>query len=197
MINTFNRFLFLDDIREPEQAFKYTKEKMFIEKNWDVVRNYDEFVAYIETNGLPNFISFDHDLADTHYTPEEYWDDYEKSKVWQESQIHKEKTGYECAKWLVDYCMDNKLRCPDFYCHSMNPVGKDKIVGLLNPFQIAMQIAENSTVDEKLKEYFDKTPQEEIQKEWAKSEEMDKCEGPTLNEFLNTINNSWNRLTSK
>jgi hypothetical protein len=113
-------FLFLDDIREPEHAFEYTKQEMFLKQKWEVVRNFDEFKNHIEANGMPSFISFDHDLADTHYTPE---------------HLHKEKTGYECAMWLVDYCMDNNLHLPKYYCHSMNPVGKDKIVGLLRSFQ--------------------------------------------------------------
>lgn len=127
-------YLFLDDIREPEHAFDYTNQKMFIEQQWQVVRNYNEFVAWIENNGLPHFISFDHDLADSHYTPEPLWTDYEKSKEWQDAQVHTEKTGYECAKWLIDYCIKNGLKCPEYYCHSMNPVGNDKIVGLLRSF---------------------------------------------------------------
>lgn len=42
--------LYLDDQRTP------------IEKGWTVVRNYKEFVAYIENNAMPDIISFDHDL---------------------------------------------------------------------------------------------------------------------------------------
>ena len=128
-------FLFLDDIREPEHAYEYTKQEIFLKQKWEVVRNFDEFKSYIEKNGMPFFISFDHDLADTHYTPEHLWTDYDKSKEWQDAQVHKEKTGYECAMWLVDYCIDNNLQLPNYYCHSMNPVGKDKIVGLLRSFQ--------------------------------------------------------------
>lgn len=127
--------LFLDDVRVPLDAYQYTKEPMFLESDWCIVRDYVDFVDFIETNGLPTFISFDHDLADTHYTPEHLWSDYEESKKWQESQVHTEKTGYECAKWLVEYCMNRDCRCPDYYCHSMNPVGKDNIVGLLKSFQ--------------------------------------------------------------
>ena len=111
-------YLFLDDIREPLQAFEYTKQYIFIQNEWEVVKNYNEFVNFIEVNGLPKFISFDHDLADTHYTPEPLWTDYNASKEWQDKQVHKEKTGYECAKWLVDYCIDSNLKCPDYYCHS-------------------------------------------------------------------------------
>lgn len=131
------RLLFLDDIRQPKDAFEYTHQQIFLENGWSVVKSYDEFIEWIKTSGLPDLISFDHDLADTHYTPEHLWNDYEKSKRWQEDQVHKERTGYECAKWLVDYCLENKIRLPKFFCHSMNPVGKDKIMSLLNSFQLA------------------------------------------------------------
>ncbi len=128
------KYLFLDDIRMPKEVHLYLHRKMYLVKNWIIVRNYDQFVNYIETNGLPYFISFDHDLADEHYVPAEYWKSYETNKQYQESQTYKEKTGYECAKWLVDYCLDNNLECPNFICHSLNPVGKDNINGLLTNF---------------------------------------------------------------
>ena len=31
-------------------------------------------------------------------------------------------------------CLDNNLKCPEYYCHSMNPVGKENILNLLNSF---------------------------------------------------------------
>jgi hypothetical protein len=116
-------FLFLDDIRQPHDAFEHTQQTMFLHKKWEVVKNYNEFINWITKNGLPEFISFDHDLAD-----------YEISKEMQDTQVYTEKTGYECAKWLIDYCLDNNLKCPKFYCHSMNPVGKDKINSILEQF---------------------------------------------------------------
>ena len=64
-------------------------------------------------------ISFDHDLAD----------------LQQYSQESVEKTGYDCAKWLIEYCLDHSLNIPKFYCHSMNPVGKENIESLLKNFK--------------------------------------------------------------
>ena len=128
------KYLFLDDIRIPRDAFNYTCFIPFLKMEWDIVRNYTEFVDYIKTTGLLKFISFDHDLADTHYTPEHLWTDYYASKEWQDNQVHTEKTGYHCALWLVDFCVENNLSIPQFYCHSQNPVGKDKIIGLLENF---------------------------------------------------------------
>ena len=119
------KLLFLDDIRNPQDAFTYTHQAVFIEEHWEIVRSFEQFVDWIKTNGLPDFVSFDHDLADVHYT------DYNGDKSTDE---YKEKTGYDCALWMVNYCMDNGLKCPAFYCHSMNPVGSDKILGLLEQF---------------------------------------------------------------
>lgn len=130
-----NKYLFLDDIRVPKDAFDYIKDEIYINKTWIIVRNFNEFIQYIIENGLPDLISFDHDLADEHYVPSKYWYDYEASKKYQEQQNNKEKTGFDCAKWLVDYCIDNDLKLPSYLSHSMNPVGRDNILGILDNFK--------------------------------------------------------------
>ncbi|MDR6465701.1 cyclic-phosphate processing receiver domain-containing protein [Chryseobacterium sediminis] len=116
------RLLFLDDIRYPVEAYHYTKQDIFLRNDWHIVRNYEQFVNRILEKGLPEMISFDHDLADEHYLKHD-------------SQEFVEKTGYDCAKWLVEYCMDNYLDLPKFYSHSMNPVGKENILSLLKNFK--------------------------------------------------------------
>jgi len=121
--------LWLDDIRDPSEDqwkvfFPIPNPSKVV---W--VKSFKGFCEYIQDNGLPTAISFDHDLADEHYTPEEYWDDYTRSKAYQDkvSQKYTEKTGLDCAKWLVDYCMDNNCNLPLWYTHSANPVGRDNI----------------------------------------------------------------------
>ena len=116
------RLLFLDDIRYPIEAYHYTKQFIFLRNDWHIVRNYEQFVNRILEKGLPEMISFDHDLADEYYLK-------------QDSREFVEKTGYDCAKWLVEYCMDYYLDLPEFYCHSMNPVGKKNILSLLKNFK--------------------------------------------------------------
>lgn len=74
------------------------------------LRSFTEFVLHIFNNGLPDFISFDHDLG-------------------------LEESGFDCAKWLVAYCLDNEMALPDFTVHSQNPVGKRNIESLLNNFK--------------------------------------------------------------
>ncbi len=121
MEKNLNSFLFLDDCREPKDSFYYTYNKIYNDPNWNIVRSYDEFVQYITIHGLPSIISFDHDLADEHYETDNIED-------------YTEKTGYECAKWLVNYCIDNNCKLPIYYCHSQNPVGKKNILTLLENY---------------------------------------------------------------
>jgi hypothetical protein len=122
-----NYNLFLDDFRTPLVTFEYKPLTIYKTEEWVIVRNYKEFTSVIQTDGLPDIISFDHDLADEHYTPRKYWGNYEKSKKYQRAQNYKEKTGYDCVVWLVDYCINNNKPLPLWVVHSMNPVGADNI----------------------------------------------------------------------
>ncbi len=116
--------LFLDDVREP-MCLKDTR-------TWEVVRSYNEFVDKIKKDGLPRFISFDHDLANAQY-PVRGEDftlpiDYSKGRYGQ-------NTGYHCAVWLTNFCKENKLPLPDWQVHSLNPVGRVNIAQLLGRYK--------------------------------------------------------------
>lgn len=117
MDNEYN--LFLDDVRIPKDIYN------FINFKWTIVRSYKEFVEIITRNGLPSLISFDHDLADDHY---KQLKDIDYSK-------YKEKTGLHCAKWLIDYCLDNSLKLPTCLVHSANPAGRQNINSILDNFK--------------------------------------------------------------
>src|SRR5687768_2981237 len=122
--------LFLDDERNVS-AVTWVELPL---GQWTVVRSYDEFVDWITKNGLPTFISFDHDLADEHYPWHEHNKyDYAAGKI--SYAQYKEKTGMDAAKWLVEYCLDKKLPLPEFVAHTMNVVGKENIEALLNNFR--------------------------------------------------------------
>lgn len=114
-------WIYLDDIRTP------------LDDMWTVVRSYDEFVSLIQNVGLNNVerISFDHDLGDT--AMDEYWENTVKNYTIDYSNI-KEKTGYDCAKWLVNYCMDTGETMPKVYVHSANPIGAANILGYINNY---------------------------------------------------------------
>lgn len=116
------KLLWLDDIRDPNVAdwlLNYAPE--FANNNGEVfwVKKYHEFVSWIEENGLPDMICFDHDLSDIHISKSTY----------------KEKTGYDCAKWLVEYCMEKNLPIPKFNIQSANPTGKMNIHSFLKNYQ--------------------------------------------------------------
>lgn len=125
--------LFLDDYRNPKDCVTYMHSRIGVDnpiylEDWEIVHNYDEFVKFVKENaGIISHVSFDHDLADEHYTPEEYWEPIEASAKWQSEQRYKEKTGYDAAKWLKQYYEENMLPLPIIYIHSMNPVGCQNI----------------------------------------------------------------------
>lgn len=130
---TYN--LFLDDIRMPHDVGNYIYpvelRPLFRLQPWEIVRNYDEFVAKIIESEIPDLISFDHDLSDEHYDPSMYQGETEYNKNYER---FKEKTGYDCAKWLIKYIIDNKFKMPEILCHSMNPVGKENILKLFENY---------------------------------------------------------------
>jgi len=118
----------------PKDAFDYMHLPVYIQKEWIVVRNYHAFISLIEGKGIPEIISFDHDLADEHYDYQEHLDgDY--------YDIMTEKTGYHCAKWLIDYCIDNNRELPaTILIHSMNPAGSMNIKSLFQSYFKVMNI---------------------------------------------------------
>jgi len=122
MITNYN--LFLDDERLPHNV---TWANLPESQHYTIVRNYNEFVDLIETRGIPRFVSYDHDLADSHY-----------GHGLQGNQIpydsYKEKTGYDCAKWLIEYCLNSEQPLPKYTVHSLNPIGAENIKHLLNNF---------------------------------------------------------------
>ena len=113
--------LWLDDIRNPFiikewlYTIQYLKEEYLeiedeaCEVIW--VKTKSEFDDYIKEYGLPDLISFDNDLSIGN------------------------GDGYDCAKWLVEYCMDNHKQLPLWYVHSANPVAKENIKNLLINFE--------------------------------------------------------------
>lgn len=123
--------LFLDDIRIPIDAFLYTKKLIYVDEQWSIVRSYNEFVEFIEKNGIPEMISLDHDISTEHYAPQEHWENYDK---WAAEQNFTEKTGMDCVKWIVNYCMDNGIKFPIWHIHSMNPVGSDNMKSYITSF---------------------------------------------------------------
>lgn len=108
--------LFLDDIRFPEQVLPSGESLNTIV----ICRNMDDAVWNVKQRGLPQKIYFDHDLAHEHYIIGSG-----------------EKTGYDFAKWFVDFVRQNQLKLPKdfrYVIHSMNPVGAQRIRDCMEDF---------------------------------------------------------------
>jgi hypothetical protein len=117
--------LFLDDNRQPYDVFLKTIDPDY-ENNqeWTIVSNFYEFVNFIVKFGLPNLISFDHDLSQEHYLNKNQENiDYSSFEI---------PTGYHAAKWLLDYCRKNNKKLPKIKVHSQNEEGKQNIINLLS-----------------------------------------------------------------
>lgn len=128
------QLLFLDDRRVPTDCISYMGVRgvnpAIYSEEWIIVRSYGEFVRWVTNNGMPDFISFDHDLGDVPELKASI--DFED---WYSVGEERELTGMDCAKWLVEYCMDYNHRLPDFAVHSDNPGGRENISGLLKSFK--------------------------------------------------------------
>ena len=114
--------LYLDDVRTPTI------------EDWQVVRTYDEFVSHIRLNGLENYevISLDHDLGDQAMS--EYYTNVHPNYTLNYDNIVNEKTGLDCAKWLVAESMNKNIPLPQIYVHSANPIGSANIMGYINNY---------------------------------------------------------------
>lgn len=99
--------LYLDDLRTP------------IDTSFAIARSVIEAQLMISWYGMPEFISFDHDLGC----------DREGSLL---------PDGYDFAKWLVEKDMEESpFKFPDnfdFKVHSQNPVGAQNIRSLLDGY---------------------------------------------------------------
>lgn len=147
MNGTQNRpeLLWLDDIRDPFEEF-YLKHitKLVSDSEYQLpvsvvwIKNYDEFKLYLRHRGLPELVSFDHDLADEHYDPSMLHDPESYNEKYDSFQ---EKTGYDCLKYLCQYCQDNVLPLPkEIHFHTANPVGKQNMISYLENFKKHIEI---------------------------------------------------------
>lgn len=107
--------LFIDDERNPEDVTwaPWQVREKYRNEEWVIARDCRQAWILINERGMPNFISFDHDLGCN------------------------KATGYNLAKDLVNDDLIGGITFPDnfdFYVHSQNPIGKANIEGLLNNY---------------------------------------------------------------
>lgn len=121
--------IYLDDVRTP------------VDKDWTIVRDYEQFVSTIQYIGLENIelISLDHDLGDSAMAEwhknvyENYTLDYNNIT---------EKTGMDCTKWLVEQWM-NGSPIVHVMVHSANAIGSANMMGYINNYRHINRLPQN------------------------------------------------------
>lgn len=122
--------LLLDDDRTVARCFDMTGNSAYLQGDWDVVTNFDEFQDYIYRYGVPDVISFDHDLNDLHYQ-------HAKRFFFQYFEhVRFNDTGYHALRWLLMYIMYNMAQLPTIYFHTLNDYGKEKMQEALKLFTL-------------------------------------------------------------
>jgi hypothetical protein len=95
--------LFIDDIRDPPEG------------DWIVVRSSSEGIEHIKANGMPCFISFDHDLGG-------------------------EDTTMVFLRKLVETVWDGSEKPPEYTVHSANPVGSQNIISFMESWKRSINL---------------------------------------------------------
>lgn len=101
--------LWVDDARNPMEDDWMNFSP--IGRNCKVVwaQSYQEAINFLEKE-WPDAICLDHDLGE-------------------------EKSGYDIAKYIVDRCIDEGKKLPEFASQSANPVGRENIITLLSNYK--------------------------------------------------------------
>ena len=100
--------IFIDDLRIPSLYVDCKKNNVF------QAFNYDEFVGIIdylyERYGHIDEVWFDHDLGED------------------------SKNGYDCAKYLIEFCENHNMELPEWHIQSSNPSGRENIDSYLKSY---------------------------------------------------------------
>jgi len=112
-----NRYkVFLDSKLKPSDVIERLEDKTFLhyylEEDWEIARNYEEFINTILQKHTEEktlmFVSLGHDVG--------------------------EKNGYECVNWLSAYIAEFKMEFPTFAIHTKNGQGAKNMQKLLTTF---------------------------------------------------------------
>lgn len=107
--------IFIDDFRKPNKYIDCTRNKVFC------AYNYEDFIRVLNLiyskYGMPYEVWFDHDLGSAD-----------------------EGNGLDCAKYLVDFCIEHNEKLPEYHIQSVNPVGKVNIDSYLKSYLKSLTI---------------------------------------------------------
>lgn len=101
----------LDDYRDTEDVYYLTRDEVYLEQSWLVVRSFEEFTAnisgYYHRGAFPRLVSFDGAISTMHL-----------SRDGGNIETFVEKTSVDCARWLAEYVEKNELDLPEIKVHS-------------------------------------------------------------------------------
>lgn len=121
--------IFLDDLRMPTDIYPHVDGN-----EWLIIRNLSDFKSFIESKGVPEFISFDNDLGDSL------------------------EEGKDAVKWMV-FEKELDITGMDFIVHSANSSGvREYIGGTLNNWK--KELTKNKMEDKKIRSEIRKILQE-------------------------------------
>jgi len=134
---------FLDDQRNPADAYLHLdtdtpkvsliEHSGIVEDDWVIMRTYDEFVKCVKYLGLPDVVSFDHDLHEEHI--KHYFMVTQDMGIIEYGNF-KEKTGKHCAEHLVlEWINQGKPKPIKTFVHSANRWGQINIKEVLKELQ--------------------------------------------------------------
>jgi hypothetical protein len=113
-----------DDDSRQIRDFNHHHEYTDLTIKWYRVRTIDRMIEFIGTKGMPNIISFDHDLEPIHYNINTNTIDYTEYPT----------TGYSCCEFVIEILKRTQLPCT-LLVHSMNPLGRDRILELIENYK--------------------------------------------------------------
>jgi predicted alpha/beta-fold hydrolase len=115
-------------------VFEYTSNPDYLDKNWEVVRGYDDFVDLIACkfmeNKLPRLISLDHDLVNEHYILA-----VRDLHNFDENLVNS-PTGYHALLWYYNFCTSEDIVPAKIMVHSKNPGGRKNILSLIEQYNL-------------------------------------------------------------
>lgn len=101
--------IFIDDFRKPNKYVNVNINRVY------QAYSYDDFISLLNKlynkYGVVDEVWFDHDLGPV-----------------------EEGNGLDCAKYLVQFCMDHKMNLPEYHIQSANSVGKMNIDSYLKSY---------------------------------------------------------------
>lgn len=120
----FRNWVFLDDTRDPPEH---------LSKVFDTVRSHGEFKRWVDRYGIPDLVSFDHDLHAEHvaffFERGGFGNPPDPS-----NEIFLHPTGYDSAKWFLEACSSEGVYPRHVLVHSRNPAGSDRIFSLVTGY---------------------------------------------------------------